>query len=159
MIARYFLFTLTVLFCVSCNKQDNPANTVITSDFVDKWWKVECIEIDQSAGYNTISGTFDYGRFYFGSDGSCLRQTEELPLAVCNSADTVLNLNTSDTGGWGVPFGEIGGTSTVKTWQCQDVMLHIIGYGTWKIENYSPELIRFTSSKTNYLYLYTLTDY
>lgn len=152
-----YLFVLAVLL-MSCKDKDDSKGSINANSLIGKWWTVNCIAVDQSSGNMTVVGGLDYGKFRFSADGSWTRQADEAILAICNPADSlhtfILNSG-SGTGGYGIPFGDFNNPSD-SSWRVSGTTIIINNWGNWHVSKQEESEIIFTSSRTNYLYQYTL---
>ena len=153
------LFTAIVVL-VACNKGKNESS-INVSTLTNKWWEIKCIDLDQSHSHTTIIGGLDYGKFYFNSDGTYTRKTDSHQLQICNPIDSVFTYvinSSSGSGGWGVPYGNISSYSTDSTWTINSNIISINQWGSWEIIEQDNSRITLKSSRTNYLYEYTIIE-
>jgi len=159
---NYLFLVLTIIIVLtSCNKSENESSINISA-LTNKWWEFKCIELNQSSANTTIAGGLDFGEFYINSDGTYSRNADSAELAICNPVDPdfsyIIYSPGSGSGGWGVPYGEIQGYPNNSTWTVKNDILSLQLYGSWKITELNNTIIKLKSSRTNYLYEYTLIE-
>jgi len=146
---KKYLFLIVTILLLSCSKEH-----AIETTLENNWWKVSCIDLDASAGYNSIEGSLDFGKFYFNSDGSYLHDRQDFVLKYCHPSGS--NQFVINPDGSGFPYGDIQIGVTDSLWTVDGSNLSITGYGTWKIIDRSDSKIVYESSRTDYRYRYTL---
>ncbi|MCD4744945.1 MAG: hypothetical protein K8R58_01450 [Bacteroidales bacterium] len=154
------LFLAVIVVLVSCNKKEDNEISINVSTLTNKWWEIKCIDLDQSHAQTTIIGGLDYGKFYFNSNGTYTRKTDSPQLEICHPIDSVFTyvINSSSGSNWGIPFGEIYGFSTDSIWTINSNIITINQWGSWQIIEQNNSRITLKSSRTNYLYEYTIIE-
>jgi hypothetical protein len=146
------------ILIVSCDEKEERKSNINVNSLTGKWWEIKCIAVDQSNGYMTVLGGLDFGKFRFNTDGTWTRQTDEPQLAICNPVDSTFTFiinSDSGTGVYGIPYGDIINLYD-SSWVVTGKNIVINNWAYWNVVDQEISEITFTSSRTNYLYRYTM---